>query len=41
MQLNLGNDKIKTGIFSAMMKVKIINDGPVTIFLESKNQVKS
>jgi D-tyrosyl-tRNA(Tyr) deacylase len=41
MQLNIGSDKIKTGIFGAMMKVKIINDGPVTIFLESKNKVKS
>ena len=39
MQLNLGNDKIKTGIFGAMMQVKIINDGPVTILVESKQQV--
>lgn len=33
---NLGEEKIKTGIFGAMMKVKIINDGPVTILVESK-----
>ena len=33
---NLGNDKVKTGIFGAMMKVKIINDGPVTILVESR-----
>ncbi|MBU2506413.1 MAG: D-tyrosyl-tRNA(Tyr) deacylase [Bacteroidetes bacterium] len=33
---NLGRDKIKTGIFAAMMEVKIINDGPVTILVESK-----
>ena len=36
MKLNLGDDKIKTGIFAAMMKVKIFNDGPVTILVESK-----
>jgi D-tyrosyl-tRNA(Tyr) deacylase len=34
--MNLGEDKIKTGIFGAMMKIKIINDGPVTIMVESK-----
>jgi len=34
---NLGERKIKTGIFGAMMEVKIINDGPVTILVESKN----
>lgn len=33
---NLGEDKIKSGIFGAMMKVKIINDGPVTVMVESK-----
>jgi len=33
---NLGEDKVKTGIFGAMMKVKIINDGPITIIIESK-----
>jgi len=40
MKNNLGEDKIKTGIFGAMMKVKIINDGPVTILVESKDQAK-
>jgi len=34
---NLGNSKIKTGIFGAMMSIKIINDGPVTVIVESKN----
>ncbi len=38
---NIGDAKVKTGIFGAMMKVKIINDGPVTILVESKNQGKS
>ncbi len=33
---NLGKDKVKCGIFGAMMSVKIINDGPVTILVESK-----
>ncbi len=29
-------DKIKTGIFAEMMEVNLINDGPVTILLDSK-----
>jgi D-tyrosyl-tRNA(Tyr) deacylase len=33
---NLGKEKVKSGIFGAMMMVKIINDGPVTIMVESK-----
>ena len=33
---NLGESKVKTGIFGSMMEVKIINDGPVTIIIESK-----
>lgn len=33
---NIGNEKVKTGIFAAMMEVTIINDGPVTILVESK-----
>lgn len=39
LKMNVGEDKIKTGIFGAMMKIKIINDGPVTIIVESKKQV--
>lgn len=35
---NPGNEKVKTGIFGAMMLVKIFNDGPVTILVESKEQ---
>ena len=30
--------KIETGIFGANMKVDLINDGPVTIILDSKNK---
>jgi len=36
MKQNLGGEKVKNGIFAAMMLVKIYNDGPVTIFVESK-----
>ena len=37
MKDNLGEEKIKEGIFGAMMEVKIINDGPVTIIVDSKS----
>lgn len=33
---NLGAKRVKTGLFGEMMKVKIFNDGPVTIILDSK-----
>lgn len=36
MKQNLGEDRIKSGIFGAMMNVKFINDGPVTIIIDSK-----
>jgi D-tyrosyl-tRNA(Tyr) deacylase len=32
------NKRIKTGIFGADMKVRSINDGPVTIIIDSKNK---
>ncbi|MEW6506221.1 MAG: D-aminoacyl-tRNA deacylase [Bacteroidota bacterium] len=35
----LGEEKVKCGIFGAMMLVKIFNDGPVTILVESKNDI--
>ena len=38
MESSLGKSKVKTGIFGAMMEVKIINDGPVTIIVESKKK---
>jgi len=40
MRIHLGKEKIKTGIFGAMMNVKIINDGPVTILVESPENGK-
>lgn len=36
MKQNLGENRIKSGIFGAMMNVKFINDGPVTIIIDSK-----
>jgi D-aminoacyl-tRNA deacylase len=33
----IGFDKVHEGKFGAMMKVKSVNDGPVTIILRSKN----
>lgn len=30
--------KIETGIFGAMMKVALVNDGPVTIIIDTKNR---
>lgn len=41
MQENLGSDKVKAGIFGAMMLVKIFNDGPVTIIVDSKRRDKN
>lgn len=35
-KMNIGESRVKTGIFGAMMNVKIFNDGPVTILVESK-----
>lgn len=34
----IANNKIKTGDFGADMKVALINDGPVTIIMDSKNR---
>lgn len=34
---NIGKE-IQTGEFGAMMKVELINDGPVTIIIDSKNK---
>jgi D-aminoacyl-tRNA deacylase len=37
LEKELGN-KIQTGIFGADMKVELLNDGPVTIVMDSKNR---
>lgn len=41
MKENLSDEKVKVGIFGAMMLVKIFNDGPVTIIIDSKRKVTS
>ena len=35
-KLRAYNVEVKTGIFQAEMKVKLINDGPATFMLEKK-----
>lgn len=37
MEIELGK-KVQTGIFGADMKVSLLNDGPVTIVIDSKNK---
>ena len=32
-------NEVKTGIFGADMKVSLVNDGPVTIIIDTKNKV--
>lgn len=34
----LGDDRVKDGVFGAMMDVSLVNDGPVTINLDSKSR---
>ena len=36
LKFNYEADKIKDGIFGAMMDVTLVNDGPVTIVIESE-----
>ena len=41
MILQLENElgkNIQTGMFGADMKVKLVNDGPVTILIDTKNK---
>ncbi len=38
LSLEIGVDQVKTGIFGADMKISLINDGPVTIIMDSKNK---
>jgi len=35
-----GDVKVETGEFGAMMEVELVNDGPVTIILDSREHVK-
>jgi D-tyrosyl-tRNA(Tyr) deacylase len=34
----IGESKVQSGIFGANMQVSLINDGPVTIIMDSKNR---
>ncbi len=34
----LGSDRVATGVFRAMMDVELVNDGPVTVMVESKRR---
>lgn len=36
LQQLLGNDKVQSGRFGAMMAVSLVNDGPVTLLLDSQ-----
>lgn len=36
LQTLLGPERVATGVFGAMMEVKIVNNGPVTILIESR-----
>lgn len=38
LELLLGADKVARGMFGADMKVTLVNDGPVTICMDSKNK---
>ena len=37
LRAQLGTQKVATGMFRAMMNVTLVNDGPVTVMIESKN----
>jgi D-tyrosyl-tRNA(Tyr) deacylase len=37
LRASLGHTKVATGVFRAMMDVELVNDGPVTVAIESKN----
>jgi D-tyrosyl-tRNA(Tyr) deacylase len=37
LRASLGDAKVATGVFRAMMDVELVNDGPVTVAIESKN----
>ena len=36
LQSILGKNRVQSGVFRAMMDVQLVNDGPVTILIESK-----
>jgi D-tyrosyl-tRNA(Tyr) deacylase len=38
MRTLLGQERVLTGVFGAMMEVRLVNDGPVTVVIESPAQ---
>lgn len=34
----IGSEKVKTGVFGADMQIELLNDGPVTITIDTKNK---
>lgn len=38
MKANLGSNKVKEGIFGAMMGIQLVNYGPVTVLVKSDNR---
>ncbi len=38
MKSELGEARVATGVFGAMMKVSLVNNGPVTISVDSRNR---
>lgn len=38
LEANIGGGKVATGIFREMMDVELVNDGPVTIIIETREQ---
>jgi D-tyrosyl-tRNA(Tyr) deacylase len=41
LRIQLGDDRVGTGEFAAMMQVELVNDGPVTVTLKSKSEYTS
>ena len=38
LRTEMGESKVATGVFRAMMDVSLVNEGPVTVMVESKNE---
>jgi D-aminoacyl-tRNA deacylase len=38
LRARLGTGRVETGVFRAMMDVELVNDGPVTVIVESKRE---
>jgi D-tyrosyl-tRNA(Tyr) deacylase len=36
LRMAIGDERVATGVFRAMMNVELVNDGPVTVMVESK-----